>query len=102
MKGITKPITAAINGACYGGGMELALACELRIASTNAVFANSEVRRAEDQQLGTLLAGAGEAEHSRAGGNASIREHQGGKAKATSHLSLSMASYREKERHDIE
>jgi len=34
---------AAINGFCAGGGLELALACDLRIAATNARFSAPEV-----------------------------------------------------------
>jgi enoyl-CoA hydratase len=34
----SKPILASIHGHCLGGGLEIALACDLRIAATNAVF----------------------------------------------------------------
>jgi enoyl-CoA hydratase len=49
---MTKPTIAAIRGYCVGGGLELALACDLRVAAENAKLGLTEVRRG-------LIPGAG-------------------------------------------
>ena len=42
---ITKPTIAAIRGYCVGGGLEFALACDLRVAAEDAKLGLTEVRR---------------------------------------------------------
>ncbi|HKR89631.1 MAG TPA: crotonase/enoyl-CoA hydratase family protein [Phenylobacterium sp.] len=50
---ISKPVIAAVNGMALGGGAEIALACDLIVASKTAIFGLPEVKR------GIIAAGGG-------------------------------------------
>ncbi|WP_244430560.1 enoyl-CoA hydratase/isomerase family protein [Rhizobium sp. CF142] len=50
---LPKPVVAVVNGYCFGGGFEVALACDLRIACKQAQFGLPEIK------LGIMPGGGG-------------------------------------------
>jgi len=47
-------VIVAIHGFCIGGGVDLSCACDIRLASRDAVFSIRETRMAMVADLGTL------------------------------------------------
>jgi len=54
LPGLNKPVVAAINGICCGGGLELALSADILIAADHATFALPEIRSGTLADAATL------------------------------------------------
>jgi methylglutaconyl-CoA hydratase len=83
-----RPVIAALNGAAFGGGLELALACDLRIAAVTAELGLTEVR------LGIIPGAGGTQRLARLAGVAAAKELilTGRRVSATRAYSLGIVS----------
>ncbi len=54
LKGVDRPTIAMIRGYCMGGGLGLAIACDMRIAATDATFAIPAARLGVGYRVGSL------------------------------------------------
>lgn len=88
MEGMEKPIIAAINGLTLGGGLEMSMACDIRIAVESAVFGVPEII------LGLLPAAGGMTRLPRLVGSALAREmvYTGRNVKADEALRVGLIS----------
>ena len=84
-----KPVIAAVNGFCFGGGLEYALACDFRVASENAKFALPEIT------LGIISGSAGTQRLPRLIGMGKAKEliYTGAIINAQEALSLGLVNY---------
>jgi enoyl-CoA hydratase len=81
---LDRPVIAAINGIALGGGCEIALACDLRIAAESATLGLTEV------SLGVIPAGGGTQRLSRLVGAARAKELVFTAARLDAHRALAL------------
>lgn len=86
---LKKPVIAAINGFCLGGGMEYAMACDFRVASENAKFGLPEIN------LGIMPGSAGTQRLPRLIGMGKAKElvYTGSMIDATQALNFGLINY---------
>jgi enoyl-CoA hydratase/carnithine racemase len=88
VRSIRKPVIAAVNGYAYGGGLELAMSADIRLASRNAMFAAPEIK------LGWIGGGGVSAflAHSAGPSNAALMLYTGDPVDAATALSWGLVS----------
>src|SRR5215468_2947342 len=88
IRSIRKPVIAAVNGYAYGGGLELAMSADIRLASQTATFAAPEIK------LGWIGGGGVSAFLARSAGpsNAALMLYTGDPVDAATALSWGLVS----------